>query len=208
MVSLSRQLSLLVFIIAPVLSIARPLAPDSCGRVTGLYVTNVTESSARIEWEPVSKSVGYIYVVSKSGIPPDRFGRFAKETTHTEKGLASGATYYAHVRTSCQGASVSDWVTVQFNTPATIDKTTNFVNNTYAVITYPVQSDRSITIKIKGSTEDSASVSLWNVLGVQIKTYTLVGDRLHIEVGSLPTGIYFLSYNDALSRLQWFRFTR
>lgn len=180
---------------------------SSCAAVQGLHVSNVKSASAVLQWEAVSKSVGYQYVVSKTVVPPDKFGLFSKDPIKEVTGLAAGTTYYAHVRSSCPGTSLSRWLTVQFNTPSTSDDHMG-ITPTFAVQLYPTDAQWSVTVKVKGSEEDTASVLLSDVLGRQLGNYTLKGDRLHVEVGSLPPGIYFLRYNDRKGRIQTQRITR
>jgi hypothetical protein len=203
---LLRRSILLLFAIVCSLN-ATAFTEDSCALVRGFYVSDVTSSSATLGWDGVAKSEGYQYVVSKSQVPPDKYGHFTREPGHKETGLGAGGTYYTHVRNKCSGAQMSKWVTVQFNTPA-LAKDLNVPVYTFAVQLYPSVSDRSVTIKIKDSGEDTALVTLYNILGDKIKDYTLTGDRLHIEVGSLPAAIYYVRYNDARGRIQMMRFTK
>jgi hypothetical protein len=185
---------------------AAEAAPDSCYAVTGLHVTEITAFSATLAWDASSGATGYLYAITKSSVPPGKYGAFTKETTHTDDGLKANATYYAHVRSSC-GAKRSSWRTVQFNTPAP-DAHRIAGDSSFAIQVYPSQADLSVTIKVKGSEEGFAAVRLFDALGTSIKEYPLLGDRLHIEVASLPLGIYFLRYTDNQGRLEMLRFTR
>ena len=175
--------------------------------VRGFSVSDVGPWSATLTWDPAPSGSGYIYVVSKAYAPPDKFGHFVRETSHIETGLAAATTYYAHIRTSCRNSVTSAWVTVQFNTPAPNENNLG-LNPPCSVQAYPMETQRSVTVKVKGSNERFASVTLIDVLGRKIKEYTLVGDRLHIEVSTLAENIYFLRYNDALGRIQTLRFTK
>lgn len=181
---------------------------DSCTRVSGMHVTAVGKGSAILKWDAApSDVVGYQYVINTQQVPPDKYGLFTKDTVHRAKGLAAGATYYAHVRTACQGAQSSDWVTVQFNTPAP-SRPDDFSDKVFAVTVYPSQTDRSVTVKAKGVLRDTASVRLFDMRGITIREYTLTGDRLNIEVGSLHPSIYYIRYLDDYGRMQILRFTK
>ena len=158
-------------------------------------------------WDATPSAVGYQYVVNAQQVPPDKYGLFTKETYYRAKGLGSGITYYAHVRTACQNAQSSDWVTVQFNTPAPA-RPDEGSDKVFAVSVYPSQAYSSVTVKAKGVLEDIASVRLFDMRGLLSKEYTLKGDRLNIEVAGLAPSIYFLRYLDSRGRMQVLRFTK
>lgn len=183
------------------------LARVDCDGVKGMYITDVTLSSAKLVWEETPLAEGYIYVVSKSPNPPEKFGKFVKEAGLVEKGIASGATFYAHVRTKCLGIGISPWSTIQFNTPALYNAQMT-LDNTFAFSVYPLQAEKSVTIKIKGSNEFVASVWIQDMYGAEVGSYPLIGDRLHVDVAPLKEGIYTIFYNDFYGRLQWTRFTK
>jgi hypothetical protein len=180
---------------------------DSCQLVRGLRVSGVSPYTATLSWDETAGSVGYQYVVSKTSTPPDKFGLFVTKPVHVADKLAANTTYYAHVRTSCHGALTSGWVTVQFNTPDPVEN--NLVTDPpFAVQSYPLDTEKWLTVKVRGSKEDTASVALTDILGRPIRTYTVEGDRIHIEVSALPSNVYLLRYNDALGRIQTMRFTK
>jgi hypothetical protein len=201
-----RGLLLILFIITNSAASGGPAVED-CAMVQGMYVTNVMQGSIRLVWEKSADAEGYMYVVSKSSVPPEKYGKFTKETELTESGLAAGATYYAHVRIKCKGIGVSQWASIQFNTPAPYNKEVT-LDNAFALLTYPSQADKSVTIKIKGSNEQVATVWVEDMYGTEVGYYPLVGDRLHIDVAPLKNGIYYICYNDYYGRLQWTRFTK
>ncbi|MBL7719372.1 MAG: hypothetical protein JNL72_11090 [Flavipsychrobacter sp.] len=196
-------------IIALVIACCIPVvvfSADTCSRVTGMHVTGVTSYGAQVQWNGEATK-GYLCVVTKSVVPPPRIGKFIKEPYFDATGLAAAATYYAHVRAVCSSAS-SDWATVRFNTPAPADKMFELTETTFAVSAYPLLAEETVTIKVKGSSEPQASVFLRDVWGRTLETFTMFGDRIHVEVGKLPAGIYYACYYDALGRVQWMRFTR
>lgn len=178
-----------------------------CVGARGFYVTDVTPSSARLVWENDPLADGYLYAMSKSLVPPEKFGRYIKETNLIEEGLASGTTYYVHLRVKCPGTGISKWSTIQFNTPPPYN-TAIVMENTFAFSVYPLQAERSVTVKIKGSNEMLATVWVMDMYGKEVGSYPLIGDRLHIDVATLPEGIYSVYYNDFYGRFQHTRFTK
>ena len=201
-----RYISVIYLVFLSITAYAGP--SDSCSKVTGMHVTSVIKGTSIMKWNAVpSNVVGYQYVINNQQVPPDKYGLFTKDTVHIAKGLASGATYYAHVRATCQDAQSSDWVTVQFNTPAP-PRPDDFSDKIFAVTVYPSQADRSVTVKAKGVLKDTASIRLFDMRGIVIKDYTLIGDRLNIEISSLPPSIYYIRYLDDYGRMQVLRFTK
>ena len=182
-------------------------AVEECVSITGFRVTNVTPSAATLIWDNMSRAQGYIYVVSKSIVPPDHYGHYIKETEHVETGLGSARTYYAHVRAKCDGGEISEWSTIQFNTPPPQGLNLDY-NYVFAVSLLPAQPDKSVTVKVKGSIEGNAVIWLEDISGRLINRYDMTGDAIHIDVSRLVPGIYFICYNDALGRIQWLRFTK
>jgi hypothetical protein len=88
-----------------------------CFPPTGLTVTNITSTSADLEWLAPSTppSVGYEYAVTTSATPPAT-GTATTSTTAVATGLSAATQYYLHVRSDCSVAQTA-WVTSpMFNT--------------------------------------------------------------------------------------------
>lgn len=77
-------------------------------------ITNITATTADIDWTALSGVAGYEYAITTNAAPPAS-GTATTGTQYNATGLTPGTPYYAHLRSSC-GGSFSAWVTVSFTT--------------------------------------------------------------------------------------------
>ncbi|HRN38650.1 MAG TPA: fibronectin type III domain-containing protein, partial [Flavobacteriales bacterium] len=90
--------------------------PPTCLAPTGLLASNMTLSSATLNWTASTSnpSGGYQWEVRSSGTPgspsPAASGT-AMGTTASASGLASSTTYRFYVRADCGGGDYSAWAT-------------------------------------------------------------------------------------------------
>jgi hypothetical protein len=87
----------------------------SCNAPSTPTVTNITATSADINWSAVSGAVGYEYAVTTSATPPVS-GTATSSTSFSASGLTATTQYYAHVRTDCGSGTFSSWATAPFST--------------------------------------------------------------------------------------------
>lgn len=95
------------------------LSAATCGAVTGLTASGVTNTAATISWTAVSSSAGYKYVIDNISTAPTGFGTYVSGTSVSPTSLTPSTVYYAHVRDTCGAGNVSSWVTISFTTTAT-----------------------------------------------------------------------------------------
>ena len=88
-----------------------------CGTPEDFSVTNITSTSATLNWLPQAGAVtiGYFYGISVTDNPPANPQMTSNLTTDISS-LTPGTIYYAYVQTFC-GNSSSDWISTQFTTP-------------------------------------------------------------------------------------------
>lgn len=97
----------------------------SCAEPTGLAVTNLTDSSADINWTMTTGN--YQYVLDQVATDPAGAGTPLAGQTFNATLLTQSTTYYFHVRTDC-GGTFSIWSTVSFTTLATPPSNDNCSN--------------------------------------------------------------------------------
>jgi hypothetical protein len=89
-------------------------------------VSNITASSANINWNAVSGDVAYEFEVATSPNSPNT-GTLTIGTSYSATGLLSGVLYYVHLRSKCSAGNYSNWVITSFTTicptPASISIT-------------------------------------------------------------------------------------
>jgi len=81
----------------------------SCDTPTGLTATNITSSSAYIDWGYVSGSISYDLYFRKSGTSAWS-DRHPSSSNYSLTGLECSTTYEYQVRTNCGSGNYSSWV--------------------------------------------------------------------------------------------------
>src|SRR5690606_18832522 len=104
------------------------LATPVCNAPTAPVMTNVTTTTADVNWGTVAGAVGYEYEVSTNATPPAS-GTTITGTTYSAGPLTGNTAYYAHVRTDCGSTGFSAWVTSPFQTADTCLAPTATVSN-------------------------------------------------------------------------------
>ena len=87
-----------------------------CQAPTGIAASNITNKGADINWNAVTNSQGYEYVLSQSATPPAGAGSPTNATSLQYNNLTNGTTYYLHVRNKCAAGVFSQWSTYSFST--------------------------------------------------------------------------------------------
>lgn len=93
------------------------VAVPSCTAPVGLAPSNVTTSSADLNWNSISGVSGYEYVIDQTSALPAGTGTAVTTNSCAAAGLNPGTVYYAHIRTDC-GSGYSTWTTTSFTTVA------------------------------------------------------------------------------------------
>jgi hypothetical protein len=88
----------------------------SCVPPTTPVVGSITTTTAGINWNAISGSSGYEYVLSPIFNQPTGTGTPIPGTSYSASGLTPGTTYYFFVRNNCGGGLYSTWAMVSFNT--------------------------------------------------------------------------------------------
>lgn len=94
------------------------VAVPTCTAPTGLLASNVTTSSADLNWNAITGITGYEYVIDQTAALPAGTGTAVTTNSYAATGLNPATVYYAHVRTNCSGSTFSTWTTTSFTTAA------------------------------------------------------------------------------------------
>jgi hypothetical protein len=89
--------------------------PPTCTTPDAPMVSNITPSTADINWTAVGEAIGYEYAVTTSSTSPTS-GTATTSTSFSATGLTAGTTYYIHLRSNCAVGLFSGWVSVPFTT--------------------------------------------------------------------------------------------
>jgi hypothetical protein len=90
----------------------------TCTVPTGLVASNVTTTSADLDWDAITGITGYEYVIDQTAAVPAGTGTAVTTNSYAATGLNPATVYYAHVRTNCSGSTFSTWATTSFTTAA------------------------------------------------------------------------------------------
>jgi hypothetical protein len=100
-----------------------------CQAPSGIAATNVTNKAADINWNAVTNSQGYEYVVSQSSTPPTGAGSPTNSTFLPLNNLSNGTTYYVFIRNKCGASVFSQWATYSFTTVGCFKPSTVLISN-------------------------------------------------------------------------------
>ncbi len=109
----STTMDMFYFDIDDVVSDAMP----ACSEPVNLQVSNITDNSATLTWNPIAGSVNYEYVLDNSPADPTS-GTSTTTPSFSASSLDPTTTYYFHVRNNCDAAGFSSWTTISFTTTA------------------------------------------------------------------------------------------
>jgi hypothetical protein len=114
--------------------------PPLCSAPSVPTISGITTTSADINWNAVSGSSGYEYVISTSTGIPAGSGTAISSTSLSSTGLTSGTAYYVFVRNNCGGGLYSSWAMSSFNTlcptPASVTVPVATITSSSAIITW------------------------------------------------------------------------
>ena len=91
-------------------------ASVTCDTVTGLAITNTTQTTTAVNWTAIGSAAGYEVVVNQSSSTPSGSGVPVAVSAYNAIGLTAGTLYYVHVRDSCGPGNFSAWTTITFST--------------------------------------------------------------------------------------------
>ncbi len=170
-----------------------------CAKPTGLTSTNVTSTSAKLNWSAVTCAVGYQYEIRKgtSGAytPAQTTG-----ITKTITGLMPSSLYQWRVITACKitpdTITSPGYSTVSTFTTAAAPSALAGVKN---MNVYPNPSNGKFEVSIQTSNKiDKAIITISTLMGKALATYSANNNngeiKLQIINNQLPGGAYMISY--------------
>lgn len=89
----------------------------TCQVPTGIAITNVTSSSADINWDDALGIYNFEYFIDQTSASPAVAGNPVIYNALAPLNLFSGTNYYFHLRTRCDTTNYSPWVNTLFVTP-------------------------------------------------------------------------------------------
>jgi hypothetical protein len=156
-----------------------------CIAPAGLTVSNITSSSANLNWTTQAGNT-FQYVLDQTSTNPNAGGTVTSNNTFAATTLNSSSTYYFHVRTDCGNGNFSDWSTVSFTTASTVGLNEQEI---ISLSVYPNPAHDLVTIA--GQTEGTAT--LITVNGQVLTTIDLEKQNT-LDLSGYESGVYFIKY--------------
>ncbi len=164
-----------------------------CDTVTGVNITNITSSSAKVNWATASGATGYEYTVNTLVASPSVAGTATTLTNTTVTGLTPATTYYAHIRKKCGTTTYSSWISKKFTTNNTVAVENIMENDSFKLNIYPNPVDDVITITTEGNVGQQQEITIIDMTGRIVRKYNNISE---ININGVPSGVYFLHYTD------------
>lgn len=171
----------------------------TCAKPTGLASSNITSTSARLAWTPVTCAVGYQYEIRR-GTSGAYTAAQTTGTSRTVTGLLPSSVYQWRVITACKitpdTITSNGYSTVAtFNTPSAPSS----VAGTKNINIHPNPSNGNFQVYIQAMNKtDKAVITISNLMGKPLATYIAHNNngeiKMQIVNNQLPGGAYMLSY--------------
>lgn len=168
-----------------------------CPSVTGVSVSNVTDTSATVSWHPAGSSVGYKIYYGPAGFY-DAEAEVAvvddTATSYTIVGLNGATAYEAYVLNLCTPtvhSGVFEEQRVSFTTNVGIDNVDGG-----ALVLYPNPTSNSVTLKVSGF-DGPVIAQMVDMNGRVCGTWPVGGGLLIMDVSGFAPGAYFLRVTGA-----------
>jgi hypothetical protein len=165
-----------------------------CPVPQNIAAVSINENSATINWENsvTGFAPNYQIAIDQSATlaPVSGTPSIISNNTYNATGLSNNTVYYAHVRSSCDNGSFSDWDTATFKTLQGTGIFQTNPNNLQLSIS-PNPATSQITIHAVGIAVHAV------VYSIEGKELLQVSNAKTIDISALPVGVYLLKVTDA-----------
>ena len=164
---------------------------DACYALTGLDVSNITETSATFSWDAATDALWYEYAVSYDANPPGGSGSGTTKTSYTAGYLLSNETYFFHVRKKCMNYLWSPWESTTFTTlPPTTTDVADLKEDQFTISPNPTTG--KVFIKTPFASGKEKQIIVTDVFGKTLKSTSNYQNEFEFDLSELPSGIYYL----------------
>lgn len=167
---------------------------QACYAVTGLSISNITQTGAKFNWDADTATMWYEYLVTSGSEDPSPAGSGTTKNYYTTAILSPGQTYYFHVRKKCNNFLLSPWINQEFTTLEVVNSLTELSNQLFSVTPNPTSG--RITIKMNNYVaNEQTNFMVTDVFGKVLRSYATSQDHLDMDLSDLPSGVYFVRVN-------------
>ncbi|MCS6904721.1 MAG: fibronectin type III domain-containing protein [Bacteroidia bacterium] len=177
-----------------------------CVTPGGVFINNISQTSARINWQPTAQAISYI--VEYREIGESQFTRInnVQGTSYTLTGLVSGGQYFARVIARCSNlASDISLPSVTLLFATSLAKEATAANSLVTdLLVYPNPNNGIFNISLNAVESSNATVTLTDLSGRVIleKVFEVHAgnNQLPLELQGYTPGVYLLQFKQGSER--------
>ena len=168
--------------------------PAPCLQPTDLAASNVTATSADIDWTENNGATEWIIEYVVAGNAPTQVGTTILTKPYALTGLTPYTSYEVYLATECTD-DVSDWSGPLLFTTETAVGINEIDNDQLSV--FPLPASSNINVQLGSSFANQAiEVSIVDMLGKTQLTTSKNTNRFTLDISHLSEGIYFITINN------------
>jgi hypothetical protein len=166
---------------------------NACPIPVNIAATSISETSATISWNNMVPNFSADYEISideSATLEPGTISgtHIVSDNSYQENGLQPGVTYYAHLRTRCEGGGTSNWDTASFQTMTEVSISGfNSKPGKFSISPNPATDYLNIDAA-KG-----LNIAVFNLEG---KMVLQARNSTKINIAHLPAGLYHIIASD------------
>jgi hypothetical protein len=166
---------------------------SACQTPQTLTTTNLTSSSAQLNWNAANGTQSYKVKYKKRGNNP-WVSNITMNTSLTIQGLLSSTNYTWQVKSQCQSNASSEWSDkMPFTTNALRNKESQLID----LACYPNPASSSVTIAFNLPEDENISIEVFNLIQQKIREpvngdFEAGSHQIEMSVKDFPPGIYLV----------------
>lgn len=168
----------------------------TCGKPTGITVTNITATTADVNWSVVTCAAKYKLQYRKQGTTAWTSKTPTANTYHIT-GLLANTTYEYRLQTYCtpSGSTKSKFTSIA-NFTTTLRLSSNLTEGEEIISLYPNPAADQVELTINSNTDRSGTLKIYNTVGQVMMNDVIIlnegSNHLSLTLTSFPAGIYFV----------------
>ena len=169
---------------------------DECQPVTGVNVSDVTAHSAKVNWQPVEVSVGYVVFYGDANFNDQdatTANVSATANTYTMNGLDPESNYEVFVVNRCTEDGVESHPTADDRIPfTTLSSSEGIYDVESGTLTlYPNPASSSVTVTVSGM-DGEVTLEIVDLNGKCVRTLRTQSGEVTVDLTTLSQGAYFV----------------
>ena len=175
----------------------------------GLFIAQLTISSAEANWSPIPDAAGYIISYGLLSNPPSSWPQFTvcnPDTNFLMTGLTPGSDYGVRIRTNCDNCTTAlDPTNKRSQYSVVVEFQTNSIRSAQdgdeslnGLAVYPNPNRGAFTVRFSASERAEATLRMTDVTGREVMRRAVVAEtgenQLPVELNGFASGVYLLEF--------------